>query len=417
MSEDKINNSVVQCLFAALRGKGFYITSVKNGIVYITEANGRAYYFTVPVGGEEEHTLFSEYFDSKAINDFDFYAFANKLKGSGEILLLAFMLEHFKSSGYKFNRYDGSGIIRMVSPDNHLWDFTVPRARCLSNAMLVQPRPDERDESTALLHMLRENGYSINKTEVKNQMVAVKDISAYSFNLPIQLQQSNGSPIRTFNFIDNVKTTLDAIGAEIKLTVGNSALLELILNHFHNRNYNYTIDNVDLNGHGIRIICCDAIGNTWLYCIPTLMYNTEDHYEELTDFQLESFTPVVDAWVVAMSVVTEDGRVPGDLKLPFMSVAQPGRTNDKYIHALPHEIGTIVHIDDAEQPTVRWERSGTATIVNVKEMRALDYDAGNSSHFKAGGSDNDVVKEVLEIEHISAIVGGHATSHLRNRHE
>lgn len=43
----------------------------------------------------------------------------------------------------------------------------------------------------------------------------------------------------------------------------------------------------------------------------------------------------------------------------------------EWIHAVPGDTGTVVHIDEEGFPTVRWHRTGTATTVNVGEDVSL----------------------------------------------
>lgn len=63
--------------------------------------------------------------------------------------------------------------------------------------------------------------------------------------------------------------------------------------------------------------------------------------------------------VRALVTVTEDGMGVGDPSLKSFSTAADGA----YIHALPGEEGEVVHTQECTWPTVRFDRTGTATCV------------------------------------------------------
>lgn len=63
--------------------------------------------------------------------------------------------------------------------------------------------------------------------------------------------------------------------------------------------------------------------------------------------------------VVALRQITEDGNVPGDPEVEFPM--------GRYIHANEGDRGEVEGIDDGT-PTVRFERTGTATIVGKDEV-------------------------------------------------
>ena len=69
--------------------------------------------------------------------------------------------------------------------------------------------------------------------------------------------------------------------------------------------------------------------------------------------------------VRAKRVITEGGgdTLP-DESLPF------GKDNKGYVHAREGEMGTVVGVD-VDQPTVRFDRTRTATIVNEDEVEEV----------------------------------------------
>jgi len=68
--------------------------------------------------------------------------------------------------------------------------------------------------------------------------------------------------------------------------------------------------------------------------------------------------------VRAVSQITEGGETPGDRAAEF-----PARG---YIHAEPGEVGVIEHVEEATNaPTVRFERTGTATVVGPQEVEVV----------------------------------------------
>jgi hypothetical protein len=64
--------------------------------------------------------------------------------------------------------------------------------------------------------------------------------------------------------------------------------------------------------------------------------------------------------LMATAQVTENGRLPGDPNAQFPQGA--------YIHAEPGDVGVVEGVDDGI-PTVRFDRTGTATIVGEEEVR------------------------------------------------
>lgn len=70
----------------------------------------------------------------------------------------------------------------------------------------------------------------------------------------------------------------------------------------------------------------------------------------------------VDDLVVARHEVTERGI--GTVGDPDAEFPDPA-----YIHAVEGDRGTVVHINCDGYPTVRFERTGTATIVHPDEVR------------------------------------------------
>lgn len=63
--------------------------------------------------------------------------------------------------------------------------------------------------------------------------------------------------------------------------------------------------------------------------------------------------------VRALRQITEDGTVPGDPTAEF--------PKGRYIHAEEGDVGTVEGVDD-NTPTVRFDRTGTATIVGEDEV-------------------------------------------------
>lgn len=64
--------------------------------------------------------------------------------------------------------------------------------------------------------------------------------------------------------------------------------------------------------------------------------------------------------VTAITTITESGILPGDpeAKMPAAN----------YIHALPGDTGKVVHVDEEGYPTVKFDKTGTATVVSAGEL-------------------------------------------------
>jgi hypothetical protein len=70
--------------------------------------------------------------------------------------------------------------------------------------------------------------------------------------------------------------------------------------------------------------------------------------------------------VKATGTITENGNLPGDPNAAFPA--------GEYIHALAGDEGTVVYVDvdgEVDVPTVRFDRTGTATIVSDSEIRRV----------------------------------------------
>jgi len=63
--------------------------------------------------------------------------------------------------------------------------------------------------------------------------------------------------------------------------------------------------------------------------------------------------------VTANKIITEGG---GDVDL---NATFPMKS---YVHALPGDVGEVIHLQEEGLPTVRFERTGTATIVGLDEV-------------------------------------------------
>ena len=68
--------------------------------------------------------------------------------------------------------------------------------------------------------------------------------------------------------------------------------------------------------------------------------------------------------VVARRTITESGL--------FATKRGHSFPHPLYIHALKGHIGKVIGIDDG-QPTVRFNKTGTATVVSLKEVRLLPW--------------------------------------------
>lgn len=67
--------------------------------------------------------------------------------------------------------------------------------------------------------------------------------------------------------------------------------------------------------------------------------------------------------VRAKKTVTESGHGPGDETKEF--------PHDQYIHAREGEMGEVVHVEPKTLPTVRFDRTQTATIVTKEEVEKV----------------------------------------------
>jgi hypothetical protein len=73
--------------------------------------------------------------------------------------------------------------------------------------------------------------------------------------------------------------------------------------------------------------------------------------------------------VRAKHEITESGKVPGDPKAKFPA--------SLYIHAAAGDVGVVEGVDGGEVATVRFERTGTATIVGDEEVSVIPSDVEN----------------------------------------
>lgn len=67
--------------------------------------------------------------------------------------------------------------------------------------------------------------------------------------------------------------------------------------------------------------------------------------------------------VIATAIVTEDGESEGSPEAEF--------PEGNYIHAVGGDRGEVLHLNDGGLPTVRFERTGTATLVGLDEIQPL----------------------------------------------
>ena len=67
--------------------------------------------------------------------------------------------------------------------------------------------------------------------------------------------------------------------------------------------------------------------------------------------------------VVATAVVTEDGESEGSAEAEF--------PDGNYIHAVGGDLGEVLHLNADGLPTVRFDRTGTATLVGLDEIQPL----------------------------------------------
>lgn len=95
------------------------------------------------------------------------------------------------------------------------------------------------------------------------------------------------------------------------------------------------------------------------FTIAWILRDTEGNGPGFLDFEDEPVVKVGDK-VVAESTITEGGEYPGDTSAKFPA--------PRYIHAVEGDIGVVEHVDEAGLPTVRFERTGTATIVGWGEV-------------------------------------------------
>jgi hypothetical protein len=91
--------------------------------------------------------------------------------------------------------------------------------------------------------------------------------------------------------------------------------------------------------------------------------------------------------VIAVKVITEDGASEGSQEAEF--------PDGNYIHAVGGDRGEVLHLNDDNFPTVRFARTGTATLVGLDEITAfgkvheeLAYLEGDGyTHIKQGLTD------------------------------
>ena len=97
---------------------------------------------------------------------------------------------------------------------------------------------------------------------------------------------------------------------------------------------------------------------------------TQNEYDNLT----------VDTRVVAECYITESGHI-------HLADEEAVFPDPDYIHARVGELGTVVHVEydkDERVPTVRFDRTGTATIVGRDEIGVISNDT--NSPINEGGT-------------------------------
>jgi hypothetical protein len=67
--------------------------------------------------------------------------------------------------------------------------------------------------------------------------------------------------------------------------------------------------------------------------------------------------------VIAVQTITEDGESEGSREAEF--------PDGNYIHAVSGDMGEVLHLNEKNLPTVRFERTGTATLVGLDEINPL----------------------------------------------
>lgn len=95
------------------------------------------------------------------------------------------------------------------------------------------------------------------------------------------------------------------------------------------------------------------------FAVAWIMRDAEGNGPGFLDYEDEPLVKVGDK-VVAEQTITEAGGHPGDTSAKFPS--------PRYIHATEGDIGVVEHVNEEGLPTVRFERTGTATIVGWGEV-------------------------------------------------
>lgn len=95
------------------------------------------------------------------------------------------------------------------------------------------------------------------------------------------------------------------------------------------------------------------------FAIAWILRDPEGNGPGFLDFEDEPLVKVGDK-VVAEQTITEAGGHPGDTSAKFPA--------PRYIHAVEGDIGEVVHVNEEGLPTVRFERTGTSTLVGWGEV-------------------------------------------------
>jgi hypothetical protein len=72
----------------------------------------------------------------------------------------------------------------------------------------------------------------------------------------------------------------------------------------------------------------------------------------------------INDFIEATRQITEGGNIKGRIDVSFPDPA--------YIHAEKGETGRVIHITKAGMPTIRFERTGSITIVGKTEVKKLE---------------------------------------------
>jgi hypothetical protein len=108
---------------------------------------------------------------------------------------------------------------------------------------------------------------------------------------------------------------------------------------------------------GVDNVC--LCGRKWVFKNGEIVQDGTEH-NPVAEFDGAGKYPYeVGLKVRALRQITEDGTVPGDPTAEF--------PRGRYIHAEEGDVGTVEGVDD-NTPTVRFERTGTATIVGEDEV-------------------------------------------------